>query len=90
MQTVVLDALIPREDFEIASDIGNGGNTRNKTTGLMSYRRKCIYCKTSKTCGLERHRDGRRSWQSTGGEWLSDSPRRGCRKYRFSQKRYEI
>lgn len=32
MQTVVLDALIPREDFEIASDIGNGGNTRNKTT----------------------------------------------------------
>ena len=32
MQTVVLDALIPREDFEIVSDIGNGGNTRNKTT----------------------------------------------------------
>lgn len=32
MQNVVLDALIPREDFEIASDIGNGGNTRNKTT----------------------------------------------------------
>lgn len=26
MQTVVLDALIPREDFEIVSDIGNGGN----------------------------------------------------------------
>lgn len=25
MQTVVLDALIPREDFEIVSDIGNGG-----------------------------------------------------------------
>ena len=24
MQTVVLDALIPREDFEIVSDIGNG------------------------------------------------------------------
>ena len=32
MQNVVLDALIPREDFEIASDIGNRGNTRNKTT----------------------------------------------------------
>lgn len=32
MQTVVLDALIPREDFEIISDMGNGGNTRNKTT----------------------------------------------------------
>jgi hypothetical protein len=32
MQTVILDALIPREDFEIISDIGNGGNTRNKTT----------------------------------------------------------
>ena len=27
MQNVVLDALIPREDFEIASDIGNRGNT---------------------------------------------------------------
>lgn len=32
MQNVVLDALIPREDFEIASEIGNGGNTRNKAT----------------------------------------------------------
>lgn len=27
MQNVVLDALIPREDFEIVSDIGNRGNT---------------------------------------------------------------
>lgn len=26
MQTVVLDALIPREDFEIVSDIGNGAS----------------------------------------------------------------
>ena len=32
MQTVILDALIPREDFEIISEMGNGGNTRNKTT----------------------------------------------------------
>lgn len=32
MQNVVLDALIPREDFEIASDIGNRGNTWNETT----------------------------------------------------------
>ena len=32
MQTVVLDALIPIEDFEIITDIGNGGNTRTKTT----------------------------------------------------------
>ncbi len=28
MQTVVLDALIPREDFEIVSDIGNGEEIR--------------------------------------------------------------
>jgi len=32
MKTVTLDALIPREDFEIISTIGNSGNTRNKLT----------------------------------------------------------
>lgn len=32
MKTVTLDALIPREDFEIVSEIGSSGNTRNKVT----------------------------------------------------------
>lgn len=32
MKTVTLDALIPREDFEIISTLGSSGNTRNKTT----------------------------------------------------------
>mgnify|MGYP001625379471 CR=1 FL=1 len=32
MQTVTLDALIPREDFEILSLVGSSGNTRNKST----------------------------------------------------------
>ena len=32
MKTVTLDALIPREDFEIISTIGSSGNTRNKLT----------------------------------------------------------
>ena len=32
MKTVTLDALIPREDFEIISTIGSSGNTRNKST----------------------------------------------------------
>lgn len=32
MQTVTLDALIPREDFDITTDMGNFGNTRNKGT----------------------------------------------------------
>lgn len=32
MKTVTLDALIPREDFEIISTLGNSGNTRNKLT----------------------------------------------------------
>lgn len=32
MKTVTLDALIPREDFEILSELGSGGNTRNKST----------------------------------------------------------
>lgn len=32
MQTVTLDALIPREDFEIISTFGSSGNTRNKAT----------------------------------------------------------
>lgn len=32
MKTVTLDALIPREDFEILSTLGSSGNTRNKST----------------------------------------------------------
>jgi len=32
VKTVTLDALIPREDFEIISTIGSSGNTRNKLT----------------------------------------------------------
>lgn len=32
MKTVALDALIPREDFEITSKLGSSGNTRNKST----------------------------------------------------------
>ncbi len=32
MKTVTLDALIPREDFDILSDIGGNNNTRNKST----------------------------------------------------------
>ena len=32
MQTITLDALIPREDFNILSTTGSSGNTRNKTT----------------------------------------------------------
>lgn len=32
MKTVTLDALIPREDFEIISMLGGYGNTRNKST----------------------------------------------------------
>ena len=32
MKTVTLDALIPREDFDIASILGSSGNTRNKQT----------------------------------------------------------
>lgn len=32
MKTVTLDALIPREDFDIISTIGSSGNTRNKQT----------------------------------------------------------
>ncbi len=32
MKTVTLDALIPREDFEILSTLGSSGNTRNKGT----------------------------------------------------------
>ena len=32
MKTVSLDALIPREDFDILSNIGGGNNTRNKST----------------------------------------------------------
>lgn len=32
MKAVTLDALIPREDFEIISTLGSFGNTRNKTT----------------------------------------------------------
>ena len=32
MQTITLDALIPREDLNILSTTGSSGNTRNKTT----------------------------------------------------------
>ncbi|MDE6208410.1 MAG: DUF262 domain-containing protein [Lachnospiraceae bacterium] len=32
MQTITLDALIPREDFNILSSTGSSGNTRNKST----------------------------------------------------------
>lgn len=32
MRNITLDALIPREDFEIISTLGSSGNTRNKTT----------------------------------------------------------
>ena len=32
MKTVTLDALIPREDFDILSEIGGNNNTRNKAT----------------------------------------------------------
>lgn len=32
MKTVTLDALVPREDFEIISTVGSSQNTRNKTT----------------------------------------------------------
>lgn len=32
MKTVTLDALIPREDFDIISSVGSGSNTRNKQT----------------------------------------------------------
>lgn len=32
MKTVTLDALVPREDFEIISTVGSNQNTRNKTT----------------------------------------------------------
>lgn len=32
MKAVILDALIPREDFEIISTLGSSGNTRNKST----------------------------------------------------------
>lgn len=32
MQTITLDALIPREDFNILSSTGSSGNTRNKQT----------------------------------------------------------
>ena len=32
MKTVTLDALVPREDFEILSTLGSSGNTRNKAT----------------------------------------------------------
>lgn len=32
MKTVTLDALIPREDFEILSELGGNNNTRNKAT----------------------------------------------------------
>lgn len=32
MKTVTLDALVPREDFEILSTLGSSGNTRNKST----------------------------------------------------------
>lgn len=32
IQTITLDALIPREDFNILSSTGSSGNTRNKTT----------------------------------------------------------
>lgn len=32
MKTITLDALIPREDFEIISTLGSSGNTRNKAT----------------------------------------------------------
>lgn len=32
MQTITLDALIPREDFNILSSTGSSSNTRNKTT----------------------------------------------------------
>ena len=39
MQNVVLDALIQREDFEIASDIGNRGNTTSVTKKLAHYKR---------------------------------------------------
>lgn len=32
MQTITLDALIPREDFNILSSTGSSSNTRNKQT----------------------------------------------------------
>lgn len=32
MKTITLDALIPREDFNVLSATGSSGNTRNKTT----------------------------------------------------------
>lgn len=32
MKTVTLDALIPREDFDILSELGGNNNTRNKST----------------------------------------------------------
>ena len=39
MKTVTLDALVPREDFDIISAAGSSQNTRNKNTLSIINRR---------------------------------------------------
>lgn len=46
MKTVTLDALVPREDFEIISTVGSSQNTRNKTTlSIEDLKYDSFFCK---------------------------------------------